>query len=200
MKAILDELKRYLLQWSAIPPSEWLRLVPDLRIQVLKKGELFFRQGEPSEKVGMLIQGLARQYFENPQGKQFTRRFLFPGMLTGSYPAMVTGDLSRDSMDALEKSIVVWVPYSKFEKLLDRHGCWERLLRKALHREVEEREIKEYEFYMFTARERYRNFEARYPALMEKVPQYLIASYLGITPVALSRIRTDESKGRRRKG
>jgi CRP-like cAMP-binding protein len=189
VKEAFEALKAYLAELAPVPVAEWLHLLPFLRVEILPKGGYFFRQGESSDKVGLVVRGLARVYYEDEDGRQATRRFLVPGMPVGSYPAMAMGEPARDTMEALAKTVIVWVPYSRFAKLLDRHWCWDRVLRKMLEREILLREAKEHELFMLTAEQRYQSFQARYPELLDQVPQYLIASYLGITPVALSRIR-----------
>lgn len=80
-----------------------------------------------------------------------------------------------------------------FESLYKRHRCWETLGRKLAEGLYIKKEMKERLLLMNTAEERYLQFLKEFPGLEKRVPQYHIASYLGITPVSLSRIRSSSN-------
>jgi len=75
------------------------------------------------------------------------------------------------------------------QELYDRHPVWERIGRIKAERLAIQKEFREKEFLLDTAETRYRRFLKEFPDLTDRIPQYYIASYLGITDVALSRIR-----------
>ena len=90
---------------------------------------------------------------------------------------------------ALMDSELLVIRFRDFEALFDRHACWERVGRKIAEGMFISKERRERELLMLSAEERYRLFLGRYKHLEKRIPQYQIAAYLGITPVALSRIR-----------
>jgi CRP-like cAMP-binding protein len=194
----LRALKEFFESCAVIPPREWLRAVRFVRLSRLKKGDLFFRQGEFCDKIGFVVRGLGYVFFQDEDGRQGTRRFIVAGMPVSPYPAVVTREPANDSLEALEDMVIVWMTYTAFEELMERHPCWDRIMRKSLEREIMEREVKEYELFMLSASERYERFCRHYHGLVSRVPQYLIASYIGVTPVALSRIRNRRKSNRDR--
>ena len=80
------------------------------------------------------------------------------------------------------------VPFKEIQKLYQRHPCWNELGRKIAENFFIVKEQREYEFLLLDAKARYLNFIHDYADLTERIPQYHIAAYLGITPVSLSRV------------
>ena len=199
MNAHLELVKRFFEELGSVPIPEWIHAGKFLRITSLKKGELFFNAGEPATKVGLVTQGMGAVYYQTDDGKKAIRRFILPGQPCTSYPAVIREEPARDTFEAVADTTVVWLEYKSLEQLMRRHICWERLMRRALEREIEEREHKEYELFVLSATERYQRFRERFPKVIRQVPQHMVASYLGISPVALSRIKS-RSLGKKRAG
>jgi CRP-like cAMP-binding protein len=100
--------------------------------------------------------------------------------------------LNRESyfwIEAMEDSSVILINYKNWRKLVKNHGCWDSLLKVFLEKVFIKKENREKEFLLDNAETRYKNFLREYPKLEQRIKQHHIASYLGITPVALSRIR-----------
>jgi CRP-like cAMP-binding protein len=188
MKWHLEQVKRFFETASDVPLLEWAYAATFLRHLKLGKGETFFRSGEPMKRIGLLTQGLGVVYFETIDGKRAIRRFIRPGDPCTSYPAVIRGEAAMDTFEALEDTVIMWMDYKDLVHLMSRNICWERVMRRSLEREIEEREHKEYELFVLSAPERYEKFKKRFPELLGRVPQYMVASHIGITPVALSRI------------
>jgi CRP-like cAMP-binding protein len=93
------------------------------------------------------------------------------------------------SVQSLADSELITFRYKDFQALYDRHVCWERLGRIIAEQLFINKETRERELLLLSAEARYRMFLERYGHLSGQIPQYHVASYLGITPVALSRIR-----------
>jgi CRP-like cAMP-binding protein len=96
---------------------------------------------------------------------------------------------ARFSIQALEESHLLVCNLQPVVELFDQHRCWERLGRKLAEQLYIKKETREAEFLLDDAETRYNNFQRAYPGLEHRLAQYHVASYLGITPVALSRIR-----------
>lgn len=175
---------------TEIPPLEWAHAIRFFKGHQLKKGEKWFTQGEMFPYVGALTKGIVYSYYEDTEGQIGVKRFVTPGLPVAPYPSIVTETPSNYSLRALEDSSLFYIHYSDFKKLMARHICWERAGRLTLEKEVMSREQKEYELFMLSPEERYKAFFSQYSGIIDKIPQYLIASYIGITPEALSRIRS----------
>jgi CRP-like cAMP-binding protein len=96
---------------------------------------------------------------------------------------------TRFSIQALEECHLLICDLHNVINMFDRHGCWERLGGILAEQLYIKKEAREAEFLLDDAETRYHNFQKVYPGLEGRLTQYHVASYLGISPVALSRIR-----------
>jgi CRP-like cAMP-binding protein len=103
---------------------------------------------------------------------------------------MIKNRPSYYTIEALEDSHILTFNYGQWKSLYDHHSCWSKVLLAILEKGYIKKEAREREFLLFSAEERYRSFLDEYPHLENRIKQHQIASYLGITPVALSRIRS----------
>ncbi len=185
----IKETENFLSRFVQFTPLEWARIVPYVRVKLLEKDDHLFRQGEDCENLYMVLKGIFKVYYQNNEGEEKIKRFISRGETLAPMPSIIKGETSCFSAQALENSVVAYLKYSEMESLTHKSHHWERALRKGLEESLVAREDREYELFMLTPQERYEKFVNKYPQLMNQLPQYLIASYLGITPVSLSRIR-----------
>ena len=172
-----------------VPPEQWRAFDALLSPLRLRKGGFFMRPGEPSGRIGIVRKGLLRFYYVDASGGDATKAFRGPGELAAAYAEMLLGAPSRTFIEALQDSEMLVVDYARLQRLYDRHPCWQELGRRVAEHFYLTKEQREFEFLQLSAEERYRRFNKEYPGLAGRIPQYHVASYLGITPVALSRIR-----------
>jgi CRP/FNR family transcriptional regulator, anaerobic regulatory protein len=173
----------------AISGAEWKELESLLRPLRLAAGEHFIRPGEPAVRFGLILSGLLRFYYLDRDGRQATKAFRGAGEVAAPYAELLLGVASRSSIDALEDSELLVADYARFDALSRRRPCWQAVARLMAEHHYLAKERREYEFLQTSAEDRYLAFRRERPDLLERLPQYQIASYLGVTPVALSRIR-----------
>jgi CRP-like cAMP-binding protein len=107
----------------------------------------------------------------------------------GSFQSLVLGEPCGFFIQALERTETIVLPNRVLNEFYDRHPCWERIGRRNAENLALFKEMREKEFLLDSLETRYRRFLKDYPSLTDRIPQYHIASYLGVTDVALSRIR-----------
>ncbi|MDA8214408.1 MAG: Crp/Fnr family transcriptional regulator [Nitrospiraceae bacterium] len=185
-----DMLYKKLILYSEIPPGEYEKLLKISRVCHLKKGEYFQRAGERPNKFGFVISGILRLYYTNGSGDEFNKSFCIETDLVAAYSALLQNRASRLSIQALEKTTLLVIGYKDYLKLLDQHMCWQILGRRIAENLFIKKEEKESQFLLDSVEMRYLKFLKEYPDLEVRIKQYHIASYLGITTVTLSRIRT----------
>jgi CRP-like cAMP-binding protein len=152
------------------------------RVQV-KKGEIIQRTGDLNSKVYLVEKGLLRSYTVDEKGKEHIFMFGPEGWIVAdNTPATVPVDLY---IDALEDSIV-----QISEKDLSREPPNARPLMKRIT-VLQKRVIL---LMSASALERYEHFEETYPDILQRVPQKMIASYLGMTPEALSKVKGNRAR------
>lgn len=185
----LQILFQELLKYSEIPIEEFEKFKSITKICHLEKGQFFLQAGEKTDKFGFVISGILRLFYTDFEGNEYNKSFCMEEDFVASYSALLQNKESRLSINALEKATMIVVNYNDYLKLVDQHLCWQILSRKLAEKLFIKKEQKESQFLLDSAEERYYNFLQEYPKLEGRIKQYHIASYLGITPVALSRIR-----------
>lgn len=188
-EALLSVLRRL----TDIPDAEWDYLQQHLQEESLGKGEVLLHSGELCEKIYFCVSGLLRMYYITPEGADYNKSFITEHKFFTSYSSMILNVPSHFSIQSLETSVVVSFSHSTLEHLFNRHSCWETIGRKLVEQLYIKKELKERHLLLYSAEERYQLFLEEYPDLNRRVPQYHVASYLGISPVSLSRIRKSQS-------
>lgn len=179
---------------APVPPEQWARLEGFLKPRRLAKGELFIEPGQASVEAAIVVSGLMRFYYTDPDGREATKAFRGPGELVAAYAELLDKRPSRTTISALEDTELVVVRYERVTALYKDHACWQELGRVIAEDHYRQRERREQELLLNSATERYHAFLREKPSLAAKLPQKIIASYLGITPVALSRISASRRK------
>lgn len=155
----------------------------------VNQGNHFLDDGQVPKKFAFLIKGLIRYYYIDTQGREFTKVFLGKNSFVSSYTAMRNGTKSFYAIQALIQTDLVEINYDQWEKLRSSNPVWDKLLIALLEKGYQVKEKRERELLLLDAESRYRIFREEFHDLEGEIKQLLIASYLGITPVALSRIR-----------
>lgn len=182
-------LKKQLLQMvPTVPDAEWEVFRVQLAPRALKAGDSIARMGEVATEYGWVLAGVIRRYSVSAEGREVVKGFVEPGGFVGDYRSLLTGEPSDQTVEAMEPSQLLVGTYARFVSLYDRHPCWQQAGRKLAERFFLIRDQRETEFLTLSATERYERFLEQHSTLVGRVPQRQIASYLGVTPVSLSRL------------
>ncbi len=175
------------------PPDEALNAFFQLfKTKTVMAGDYYIRAGEKSTKLAFVNAGLFRFFYQTKDGKEFNKSFISENQFASAYSAFLTGMPARLSIQALEDSLLLICDLEPVIDLFDQHRCWERLGRILAEQLYIKKETREAEFLLDDAETRYHSFQKNYSGMEERIPQYHVASYLGITPVMLSRIRRNK--------
>ncbi len=156
----------------------------------LKKGEYFVREGERNDSLAFILEGALRAYYLGVDGNYYKKTFFIENSFAASLASILQDVPSFLYFDALIDTKILMASYNKMTALFDKHRCIESMVRKIIEYEwVVKKEQRELRLVLNDAAERYAYFREEYPGLENKIPQYHIASHLGITPIQLSRIR-----------
>ena len=157
--------------------------------KIYNPGEEFQSIGQVPRKIGVIKFGLFRYFYLTEEGKEYTKAFMMEGDFISSYTAMMAGKASHYAIESVERSEVVEISYHQWQKLRSQDDKWDKLLISFLEKGYRIKERREREFLLMDSESRYQSFLKECPHLVDRLKQHMIASYLGITPVALSRIR-----------
>ena len=163
--------------------------VASVRIRLLAKGEFLLRAGDQAEQVAVVVQGLLREHFVLPDGTERTKAFVLEGQLSGSLADLLSSAPSRAYIVAEEPSRLLLMPFSAARQLAQQRPAWRTLGARVTESLLRVKAEREYELLGLDAAGRYEAFRTRYPGLEARVSAKHVASYLGITPVHLSRLR-----------
>ena len=168
--------------------AEWLEFEKYLQLKSVAKKQLLLRVGDTPTTFGIVVSGILRVYYVHEDGKEFTKTFRRTGDYVGALAEILLDVPSRVHVEAVVDSEVLVGDFKYFKKLLEKSWKWERVFRTIVQESYLEKEQREYEFLQLSASERYENFKFRYADIVDRLPKHQIASYLGITAVALSRL------------
>lgn len=187
----INVLLNYINSITPIPKEELCELEKICTVCRIEKSGYFIRQGETSTKFAFVVEGLFRFSYLSDEGKDFTKSFIDKNTFLTSYSSLLENRESYFSIEALENSTIVLIDFFKWKKLFETEISWNKFYIKLLEKVYILKEAREKEFLLYDAKERYEIFLEKFPNLEKRVKQYQIASYLGITPVALSNLRKE---------
>ncbi len=187
----LQELAESMNFTAEIPREELRRLFRRKKIIRLKKDEYFLNAGEIPNRIGFNISGLLRLFYIDEDGNEINKHFCTENTLAIAYKPFLRREESEIYIQALEDTKLFVIDYKTYDDLLNSHICWQKVARKLAEIILMLGQKKESELLLNDAQERYLQFLKDYPNLVNRISQYHIASYLGITPESLSRIRTN---------
>ena len=149
---------------------------------------VLLKEGEVADKLYLIRKGCLRLFF-NSEGKDITFQFFFEGDFVASFDSLYKRQPSLFSLESIEPAQVLIIERDVFYNLIEKSP--------SLRRYYEEKLIERFHVYqrLFlshiknTPQQRYEELLKEHPDIIRRVPLHYIASYLGITPVSLSRIR-----------
>jgi CRP-like cAMP-binding protein len=158
----------------------------------LAAGDYFLQRGQVCRYVGFVEKGLLR-YYVLEERAEHTYDFSPEGTFVSNYESFLTQTPSVRFIEALEPTVLWRVSYPALQQFYQQvpHGqAFGRLVAEQLFVDTLQKLTS---FYRENAQERYDRFEQQFPGLVTRVPQYVIASYVGIKPQSLSRIRAQRA-------
>ncbi len=155
----------------------------------VRKGAYLIQEGEPSKYLAFVTSGCLRSYTIDTKGEEHIVQFAFDGWWITDLYSFLTGKPGSYFIDALEESDVLLLESAAYEKLCTTVVQFERYFRILLQNNYIATHRRVLASISMSAEERYLQMLEDYPTIVQRVAQRHIASYLGITPEALSRIR-----------
>ncbi|HQV32353.1 MAG TPA: Crp/Fnr family transcriptional regulator [Calditrichia bacterium] len=194
-RSCAESMRRIMHRVQPLPEDCWEDISSLLRLREYRRGESFAEVGDFPRDMAFICSGVFRSFYRTEDGVEYNKTFFTEDTFMVALTAMIRGEKNLINIEALCDSRVLLLDYHRFTELFDRHQVLERLTRKVIELEWAKKEIREIRLVLNNATERYRFFLEEHPGLENRIPQYHIASYLGITPIQLSRIRAKLAAG-----
>ncbi|MDV7140439.1 Crp/Fnr family transcriptional regulator [Maribacter sp. TH_r10] len=190
----MKEFKLFLESLVPFTESEMQVLLSLFSEIQLKKKDYFAQEGEFSSKLAFVSSGVLRAFFRNKTGNEYNKTFFTPSNFVAAYSSITTKQKNLINIQCLTDCTLLVADFRQLTSLYKAYPKFESLARVMAEYKFSIKEKREIELVTLEATERYEIFKKEHPNLENLISQYHIASYLGITPTQLSRIRRQNSK------
>jgi len=190
----MSDPKKALAGKLTLDPSRFEELFALLHPLKLDKDAYFIRPGAICHHIAFVIHGTLRSYYVNELGNEISFLFHFNhqhlhNQFVSDYESVLAGNPSRLYIQALEDSELLLLHKNDLEQLYLKDAYWQqfgRIMNERIYLSAKKRVE---DLLYFSPEKRYQNLLSENPSIFQHIPQKFIASYLGITPQSLSRIR-----------
>jgi len=180
---------KYITRFTTLNEEEQRAVIKDVLVEEYKKGTMLLRQGDVPAKCYFVLKGCVRQYSIDETGKEVTSNFYTEEQAISNFSHHKQDKSSPYSLACLEDCILVVGNFETERDMYHKYSQLETMTRRMIEQSFGELQDELASFIASTPEERYRTLLRKRPHLADRVPQHQLASYLGITPESLSRIK-----------
>lgn len=182
---ILNNIKRYV----SLTEDDEQQFSAIVRTTTIKRRQFIVQPNFICTHQTYVLKGTLRSYFVNEEGIEHTIQFAIEDWFISDFNSYLNQEPASLFVEALENSIVQQIAYEDVEKLCDNNPKFERFFRLVAQKSFAFSQRRVLSNLGKSAEERYLEFYNLYPSIVQRVPQYALASYLGMSPEFLSKIR-----------
>ncbi len=184
----IDSFLAYLTAFHRLPNGLIEGIKRNAKVNEMKKGQVFTCKGAYDKKIGFLSEGIMRIYDVDTQGQQWNKVLL-------TYQTSLLGNTELNQpaihyIDAITDCTIVELPISFLEKALEEFQELREVRSKIVSRIYQMKSERESDLLILSTKDRFLKLKDNIGDTIENIPQYHIASFLGITPIQLSRIKS----------
>lgn len=188
-KNIIHQLRKYI----DLSESEATVFSSNVETRQLKKKEFILEESQVCRHQYFVEKGCLRMYFINKKGVEQITQFAIDGWWISDYQSLMNNAPSGYYIQAVEETRIVSIDNQNLVILLSELPQVERYFRLMLQKAVAGAQLRSKLLYEMSKEEFYVHFSTSFPEFMQRVPQYMIASYLGLTPEYLSELRNKKT-------
>lgn len=186
-----EQLKTALARHITLTDQEFEHFFSHFTERKMRKRQYVLQQGDISRQLNFVIKGCLRSFETDDTGKEHIIQFSIENWWVGDMVSNVTQTPSQLNIECLENCELLQIDNQKLEKLFIEIPKLERFFRLTIQNALIVSQRRLLSVMSKSALERYLEFSDRYPQFMQRLPNHHIASYLGITPESLSRLRKE---------
>jgi len=184
-----NPLLTYIKPYIDLTPEEEALLISKVRYRRYLKNQFIVQQGDVCKYSNFIITGCTKTFYVNTNGQEHIINFAIENWWTSDLGSFITQTPADFNTQCIENTKVIEFTYENLEFLYKEIPKLERFFRKVIEKAFVASQKRILRNFNLTAKERYLVFKNTYPKIEQRVPQYMIASYLGITKEFFSKIK-----------
>ncbi|RSC93045.1 Crp/Fnr family transcriptional regulator [Tenacibaculum singaporense] len=185
----LPNFKKYLIEKGGLSEDDYLQIQSFISLKNVSKSDFLLKEGDVCSHFFFVEKGLLRLYALNEEGKENILQFATENWIVSDRGSVYFQEPSSYYIDAVEDTHVVMLDEGFINKVSEINTDYRRKNEHLLQKHIRQLYKRISQLLGASAKRRYLDFVSMYPDIMLRVPQWMIASYLGITPESLSRVR-----------
>jgi CRP-like cAMP-binding protein len=184
-----DKFVQYFSRISPLTPEESEAIANSMQTVTFKKGEFLIKEGQTSIKTYFILEGCVREYVDTEDGEEKTTHFFMEEQWVMSLSNFDPESKASHNWVCVEDTTLVVGDEQGAQDLFDKFPRFETISRTIIERAFSEQKQALTSYLTDSPEERYLKLLQSKPALFQRIPQYQLASYIGVKPESLSRIR-----------
>ncbi|MEM6722428.1 MAG: Crp/Fnr family transcriptional regulator [Bacteroidota bacterium] len=183
-------LLRNIARFVTLSSEQEEQLTSVIRTTWVKRRQFIIQPGFPSQYRNYILEGAFRSYYLDQDGKEHTVSIAVEDWFVTDFHSHIYQSPAKSFVEALEDSVILQLHYDDIEALCQKIHPLSEFFRKVTERAFASATVRVVSNISKSAEERYRAYVEKYPQIATRVPQYVLASYLGMSAEFLSKIRS----------
>jgi CRP-like cAMP-binding protein len=186
---MFDILFKHVLEKVELTENDRKKIPSFFEPKMLRKKQFLLQKDEYCRQMAFVSKGAIKSYNLDEKGHEQISLFAWEGWWVSDFRSFICGEKAILSIDAIEDSELLLISKANYEALLQEVSIMERYFRILYQNSLVTKDRRLISSNTYTTEEKYRELIKMYPFISQRIPQHLIASYLGVTPETISRIK-----------
>ena len=189
MENVFDILFAHIQKKVPLTVEDQQHIMRFFKPKKLRRRQYALQQGEVCTHISFVAQGLLKSYMLDEKGNEHINLFAWEGWWISDFESFIFGSPAKLDMDAVEDSTLLLLSKDNYDRMLAEVPLMERYFRILYQNSLATKDRRLISANSHTAEEKYALFLEAYPVISQRLPQHLIASYLGLSAETISRIK-----------
>ncbi|MFC3157607.1 cAMP-binding domain of CRP or a regulatory subunit of cAMP-dependent protein kinases [Chryseobacterium arachidis] len=186
---MFDTLLSHIQNKVDISEEQKTELQSFFMLKKLRKKQYLLQEGDVCKYLSFVSKGLLKSYFLDEKGSEHINMFAFEGWWISDFNSFINQEKAVLNIDAIEETELLMITREDYENLMLKIPVMDRYFRILYQNSLVTKDYRLIVSNSFTAEEKYTQFAQKNPDIIQRIPHNLIASYLGLAPETVSRIR-----------